>query len=48
MATDNISKFRRVYHIVTDDDFHNFFKNLLRGCKYQYLKCCAVLKRKSI
>ena len=25
---------RRLYHIVTGDDFHHFYKNLLSGSKY--------------
>ena len=29
--------FRRVYHIVTGDDFHHLHKNLLRDSKLQYL-----------
>ena len=33
------------YHIVTGDDFYNFFKNLLRGSKYQYLQYHTVSKR---
>ena len=39
---------RRVYHIVTNDDFHHFHNDLLRGSKYQYLQCCVVSKRRNI
>ena len=36
----NKSKIRRVYHIQTGDDFHHFYKKIVRGSKYQYLQYC--------